>query len=208
VPAPIGMANAEDWASSTPQAGRASRLADEQSFQFPQRKSIGAHRSGSVSENDQRSPKQLSQRRRPPQFAVQVSGGRVAGRDGEVISPDNWLLYDAPLTAPLNRRDLSNLSGATNAPEEARSIEIAEGSKALTRGPLPRPVEYNESVAVIATRSCKNYYHWMIDALPRLSSPVMKSEFTQFACGATMITSIAVSPCISAMMAMARSTSD
>ena len=40
------------------------------------------------------------------------------------------------------------------------------------------------------------------------SSPVMKSEFTQFACGATMITSIAVSPCISAMMAMARSTSD
>jgi len=39
-------------------------------------------------------------------------------------------------------------------------------------------------------------------------SPVMKSEFTQFACGATMITSIAVSPCISAMMAMARSTSD
>jgi len=42
----------------------------------------------------------------------------------------------------------------------------------------------------------------------RVSSPVMKSEFTQFACGATMITSIAVSPCISAMMAMARSTSD
>ena len=41
-----------------------------------------------------------------------------------------------------------------------------------------------------------------------LISPVMKSEFTQFACGATMITSIAVSPCISAMMAMARSTSD
>ena len=41
-----------------------------------------------------------------------------------------------------------------------------------------------------------------------LNSPVMKSEFTQFACGATMITSIAVSPCISAMMAMARSTSD
>jgi len=40
------------------------------------------------------------------------------------------------------------------------------------------------------------------------NSPVMKSEFTQFACGATMITSIAVSPCISAMMAMARSTSD
>ena len=39
-------------------------------------------------------------------------------------------------------------------------------------------------------------------------SPVMKSEFTQFSCGATMITSIAVSPCISAMMAMARSTSD
>jgi len=46
--------------------------------------------------------------------------------------------------------------------------------------------------------------------LPKRSfnSPVMKSEFTQFACGATMITSIAVSPCISAMMAMARSTSD
>jgi capsular polysaccharide biosynthesis protein len=33
---------------------------------------------------------------------------------------------------------------------------------------LRHPKRYDESVAVIATRSCNNLYHWLVDALPRL----------------------------------------
>ena len=87
-------------------------------------------------------------------------------------------------------------------------IEFLAHYDALTK--LPNRTSFNGFLAEAlenATRH-KGMLGLLSVDLDRLNSPVMKSEFTQFACGATMITSIAVSPCISAMMAMARSTSD
>jgi capsular polysaccharide biosynthesis protein len=167
VPAPAGIVNAENWASRTPEAGHASRPVDEQSIVFPQRKSFYSRASGSMLKEDLESSEAIERRLQPP-FVVQIPRGRVAGRAGAVITPDNFLLCDTPLAVALDARDLRRRPGGAVSPEQTRCIEFAKGSKVMNRGPLPRAAEYNEAVAVICTTGSENYYHWMIDALPRL----------------------------------------
>lgn len=81
-----------------------------------------------------------------PQFVAAISGGRVLGRAGDIISPDNKLVADL-------------------------SIDYISGSprhRALFSLPVIPPARYlPETVAVIANGAADNYYHWMMEVTAR-----------------------------------------
>lgn len=78
-------------------------------------------------------------------FAIAFPG-RIAGNDGAVISPANELVAD--------------VSGV-----HFRSGDILDP---LTAGQLARPTDLDHPVALLSCWRSDNYYHWLIDALPRL----------------------------------------
>jgi capsular polysaccharide biosynthesis protein len=81
-----------------------------------------------------------------PCFVVSMKNGRVWGRCGTVITPDDVLL-----------RDVSRESQDEAAPHSAQHR--------LRLGPLQR---VEKRVAVIATAWSYGYFHWMLDVLPRV----------------------------------------
>jgi len=86
----------------------------------------------------------------PPAFVAAIPQGRVWS-EGYVVSPDNLLLRDV-----------------------SRTLLHNEHTSDLTRHPifhaseLPPIEQYKGQVAVLATQAGRGYYHWMLDALPRL----------------------------------------
>ena len=84
----------------------------------------------------------------PEAFVLDLEGGRVLGRLGAVITPDDRLLFDvSPYFA----------------------IHEPHHHPIFRRLMLPAPEPIEGSVAVLATRGDENYYHFMLDALPRLA---------------------------------------
>jgi hypothetical protein len=82
----------------------------------------------------------------PAAFAARLERGRVWGNNGAVITPDHVLLSD------VSREWIS-------APEEHSVFQQ------LLMPPLLRT---EESVAVLDAVGGENYFHWMVDVLPRL----------------------------------------
>lgn len=86
----------------------------------------------------------------PPTFLAVIPGGRVWGRDGAVISPDNKLLWDVSI--------YFNVTG--------RAIPESHPIFHMTK--LPPVREREETIAVLTSSSSDYYYHWLFDVLPRV----------------------------------------
>ena len=80
-------------------------------------------------------------------IGASIPHGRVYGAYGAVIAPDNTLLFD--------------LSPAHNAPTPDRH-------RVFRRLRLPAAQRVDGAVATLATRGMHNYYHFLMDALPRI----------------------------------------
>jgi capsular polysaccharide biosynthesis protein len=83
----------------------------------------------------------------PEAFVLDLAGGKVLGGLGAVITDDHRLLFDV---SPYFAID------------EPRHHPI------FRRLLLPEPEPVDGSVAVLATRGDENFYHFMLDTLPRL----------------------------------------
>ncbi|SDM88587.1 DUF563 domain-containing protein [Bacillus sp. OK048] len=82
----------------------------------------------------------------PRQFVACIPWGRVWGRNGSVITPDNKLLWDVSFEYNLT-------------PTKHHIFNLKELS----------PITYTiETLAVITFQVSFNYFHWMFDVLPRL----------------------------------------
>jgi capsular polysaccharide biosynthesis protein len=79
-------------------------------------------------------------------FVAVISGGRVCGTSGAVISPDDRILLDVSLEFM---------------PRCHHSL--------LGQWKLPPSRMLSGRCAVLATAGSHNYYHWMVNALPRLA---------------------------------------
>lgn len=86
-----------------------------------------------------------------PQAAVYtIPGGRVWGRRGTVITPNNVLLGDVS-------REFGAFKGVYNA---AHSI--------FKQIVLVKPQEREGLIGVVSAPGARTYYHWMFDILPRI----------------------------------------
>jgi capsular polysaccharide biosynthesis protein len=85
----------------------------------------------------------------PETFLMTAFDCRVIGNEGAIITHDNKLLAD------VSRHFHVNIDKINLHPE-------------LCRFNLPECKELPETVAVLATAGGYNYYHWLIDVLPRL----------------------------------------
>jgi capsular polysaccharide biosynthesis protein len=92
-----------------------------------------------------------SRRDRVPRAVVaDIRWGRAVGDYGAVITPDDTLLFD-----------LSPYYGVFRATQHPIYLRLR----------LPPITEVEGSVAVLTTRGVDNYYHFLIDVLPRLEIP-------------------------------------
>ncbi len=82
----------------------------------------------------------------PSGFVATMRDGRVWGRNGAVLTPDDCLLLDVS--------------------RETATLERSHA--ACHRLRLGNPVKYDQRVAVIATAWSNVYFHWMLDVLPRI----------------------------------------
>jgi len=101
----------------------------------------------------------------PRTFLARVPGARVYGECGAVITPDDRLLAD--VSFEITREEFTH--------------------SVFSRLRMPRPVELRGTSAVIASIGRMNYFHWMLDVLPRLallrSAGVAWSEVQHFLVG-------------------------
>jgi hypothetical protein len=81
-----------------------------------------------------------------PAYLTRIPGGSVIGRDGAVVSGDNLILGDLS-------RDW---------------FFAREQHPLLFKLKLPKPRELAGNTATLAAPSGWNYFHWMLDVLPRL----------------------------------------
>jgi Glycosyltransferase 61 len=81
----------------------------------------------------------------PEQFLAVIPWGRVYGQ-GIVITPTNYLL-----------RDLS-----------PQFYHRWDSHALLDQGDMPSPVFLDKNVAVLSSIGSANYYHWMLESLPRI----------------------------------------
>lgn len=81
----------------------------------------------------------------PPDFVVEIPGGRILGQAGCVIAPDDRVLFD--------------VSRAFDADPERMDV--------LAMRKLPSMTSLRGAVAVLATRGSETYWHWLFEALPR-----------------------------------------
>ncbi len=79
-------------------------------------------------------------------YVASIPGGRTLGVDGLVLTPDGRLLMD-----------VSDRRGKPL--EEFREMSWLQ---------LPRVTNWSGTVAVLGVRHCGNYYHWLVDILPRI----------------------------------------
>ncbi|HRF25101.1 MAG TPA: glycosyltransferase family 61 protein, partial [Chitinophagaceae bacterium] len=84
-------------------------------------------------------------------FIAELADGRVWGANGAVITSDDYLLEDVS-------REFGKYGGVFG---KAHSV--------FGRMRLGKIEYYNRNVAVLSTVGCNNYYHWMIDVLPRIA---------------------------------------
>lgn len=86
----------------------------------------------------------------PETFVISIPNGKVFGRMGTILTPDDKLLLDVSLQFGIGR-DVSKI----------RSHLACNYFQFATWQPLL------ETVAVLATSGCQGYYHWLTDGLPR-----------------------------------------
>lgn len=79
-------------------------------------------------------------------FVMLIAEGKTVGHNGAVVTPDHTLLYDVSKKFGNNPED-----------HDVFSMRVA-----------PPLQKLESTVAVVATKGGKNYYHWMFDVLPRL----------------------------------------
>lgn len=84
-------------------------------------------------------------------FVATLSKGRVWGANGAVITDDDYLLEDVS-------REFGRYGGV-----------FGKEHSVFGRLKLGKPTYYDCNVAVLSTVGCNNYYHWMIDVLPRIA---------------------------------------
>jgi capsular polysaccharide biosynthesis protein len=82
----------------------------------------------------------------PPPFALRLPGGKAVGEYGAVITADNQLLFDV---------------------SPYFSLSSPRGHPVYRRLRLP-PARRFESATVLTTRGAANYYHFLLDVIPRL----------------------------------------
>lgn len=155
MPAPIGVANAENWAERHPGDARTITVAGESVWTIPPRDTL---RDGSAQ------PEHVITRRSPPQTVTELKSARVAQPAGFVISKDNFLMCNQGLESSVRLRGAGRVARSGYSPQIAKLATI----KILNRGPLPPPLTLDKNLATLATYSSTNFYHWLIDALPRL----------------------------------------
>ncbi len=97
-----------------------------------------------------------------------VENVRIAIRAGSVITSDNLLLCELPLSEPIQRRQLRRKAGQLARNLDAEQVRSLLNSKILNQGMLPRPMKVDGNVAILAGDAHTNFYHWIIDTLPRL----------------------------------------
>jgi capsular polysaccharide biosynthesis protein len=90
----------------------------------------------------------------PESFVISFSEGRVVGDCGAIITHDDKLLLDV---SPFFSTSKTNTSE-----EKARS------HYALNHFKFPRCLKFDQTFAVLSTAGSSQYYHWLLDALPRL----------------------------------------
>jgi capsular polysaccharide biosynthesis protein len=97
----------------------------------------------------------------PERFVATIPDGRVFGSYAAVIAPDDMLLWDlSPGHAPSPKQH-----------------------PIFRRPRLPAPVEIDGTVAVLSTRGAHNYFHFLLDIVPRLTllkSAMPLSEVDRF----------------------------
>jgi len=81
-----------------------------------------------------------------PTFVINIPNGRVHGKRADIITPDDKLLSDFSL----------------------EFYERAHDNPILYRFALRRVKKYAGKLAVISSCNSTNYYHWMLDILPRI----------------------------------------
>lgn len=83
----------------------------------------------------------------PPRTPVTIEGGRIFSHNGVVFSPDNHILTDlSPDILP-----------------------PSSGHRITDYPALPEPTALDANVlTLVCAGSWKNYFHWLVDALPRL----------------------------------------
>jgi capsular polysaccharide biosynthesis protein len=79
-------------------------------------------------------------------YVATIPGGRTLGVDGAVLSPEGHLLMDV---------------------SHRREKPLTEFREMLWLR-LPPVETYRGAVAVLGVRHCGNYYHWLLDVLPRI----------------------------------------
>lgn len=86
----------------------------------------------------------------PATFVARIPRGRIYGEEADVITPDNWLLADVCLFHPRAAFRTSSIHSGWNTTE------------------VKSPKHFKGRVAVLAGNHPANYYHWMLQMLPRL----------------------------------------
>lgn len=86
----------------------------------------------------------------PQAFVAGIARGRVWGRDGAVITPDDALVGDIS-------REFGRYGGSLN-----------EGHSIFGHMKLPKVTKVKGKVAVVMAAGSHNYHHWLYDTLPRI----------------------------------------
>ncbi|HTR30442.1 MAG TPA: glycosyltransferase family 61 protein [Puia sp.] len=89
-------------------------------------------------------------RTQPQAFVAGIAGGRVWGRYGAVITPDDLLIGDIS-------REFGQYGGILN-----------EGHSIFRQVKLSKVRKVEGKVAVVAAAGSQNYHHWLYDTLPRI----------------------------------------
>lgn len=167
-PGPYGVADAAVWASSHKDLATVTHLAEPRVQPVSSRPIVmaGPHRDA---DRDPYFRRQVSLRENvQAQTLVVAQDCRIAGMGGSVISPDNLLLCDCSGLGQIKMEEVSGYDAESKRRCGKSLTYIVGASKVVGRGPLPPPETINGTVAVIASRKCENFYHWMIEAIPRL----------------------------------------
>jgi capsular polysaccharide biosynthesis protein len=85
----------------------------------------------------------------PATFVARILGGRICGKHGTVIAPDDCLLADVSI-------------------EFGVSPDLAEHHPILKQIKLPTLQHHPKNAVVLSAAGGGNYFHWMFDVLPRL----------------------------------------
>jgi capsular polysaccharide biosynthesis protein len=142
-PPPDGVLATEDYCrSGAPGLGRYQKLSDASSYNH----SLPV----TIDESVHWRFRHEAHRTAPERFLAEVHWGRVYG-EGAVVTPTNRLL-----------RDVSAMF------DPPGGIPAAWEDHSLLRTSLPAPKFVDQRLAVISSIGAPNYYHWLLEILPRI----------------------------------------